>query len=176
MTGSMVCFLIPVAALPLEAVCNKLPLLRSLYKRYAAFILKKRSSPSQGVVSSVLASGYAGVNRTTEYFQYKTYSNTAVVKIADSKIWICQKNGLMIGDMEAVTEVNFNTVIGKLKSLARQLGIRQIQFHTSDATALYDLFAAHYKSIPSYPMLFQDFGSAVSPEKIKFTFADIDIF
>jgi hypothetical protein len=38
------------------------------------------------------------------------------------------------------------------------------------------LFAKHCERSDSYHVLFQDFGSPVEPERIKFTFADVDVF
>ena len=78
--------------------------------------------------------------------------------------------------MENSTEANFKTVLKGLKRAAWWSGIRQIQFHCSPGTKLYQLFAKHFTESPSYPVLFQDFGSSIPPEKIKFTFSDIDIF
>ena len=122
------------------------------------------------------ADGFAGLYRSDEYFYYKTYSPSKVIGVENAKIWVSNKYGMVIGDMEGITEMNFNVVISKLKRIAKSLGQRQIQFHCSAGTSLYNFFLANYKAIPSYPMLFQDFGSAIPPEKIMFTFADIDIF
>jgi hypothetical protein len=78
--------------------------------------------------------------------------------------------------MEGITEESFAAVMKEVRNLARKLGIRQIQFHTSIGTNLHKLFSTSYKSMPSFPVLFRDFGSPVALETIKFTFADIDIF
>jgi len=176
MTGIMDCFTIHVNSLPLESLSKKIRPFKKLYRQYSHFLLKKNMMPLQGVVNSVLVDGFAGVYRSDEYLYYKTYSLAKVIRVRDSKIWISNKHGLMIGDMEGIHEMNFSAVINKLKRIAKRLGVRQIQFHCSPGTSLHQLFATHYKSTTSFPMLFQDFGSAISPEKIRFTFADIDIF
>jgi hypothetical protein len=176
MTGTMTCFTIPVKSLPLESVSKKISIFNKLYKRYSHFVLNKKLLPLQGVANSVLADDFAGVCRSDEYLYYKTYNPTKVISIDDSKIWINDKQGLVIGDMENINEMNFKVVISKLKRIAMKLGKRQIQFHCNPGTSLYEFFAANYKATPSYPMLFQDFGSAIPPEKVRFTFADIDIF
>ncbi len=176
MTGAMACFTIPVKGLHLESIAKKIKIFKNVYEKYSRFILKKRMLSLNGVSNSVLADGFAGVYRNGEYLSYKTYSATKVISIGNSKIWINNKYGLVIGDMEGVNEINFGTVIHKLEKLAKTLGVKQIQFHCSPGTSLHGLFVKNYKAIPSYPMLFQDFGSAVSPEKVRFTFADIDIF
>ena len=168
-------FTIPVNGFPLEAVLKRFGL-RKLYIRYTEYIMKKESVMVTGVANSVLADGFAGVCRDDKYLQYKMYSRTKVIKIGDSKVWVSNKHGLLIGDMEGVDEKNFSAVIEELKKIAKKAGVRQIQFHCSPGTSLHKLFVKSYKAIKSFPTIFQDFGSPVSLEKIKFTFADIDIF
>jgi len=175
MTESMTCFIIPVKTLPLESAARKIRI-SGIYRQYARLVLRKRLLPSNGTSSSVIADGFAGVLRNEEYFAYKTYNPSRILRIDDAKIWISNRPGMLIGDMENVNETNFEVVISKLKGIARTLGIQQIQFHCSPGTTLHRLFSQEFETTPSYPELFQDFGSSVPPEKIKFTFADIDIF
>ena len=82
----------------------------------------------------------------------------------------------MIGDIEGLNEKNFTTVLETLIGIAKQLGVKGIQFHCSPGIQLHSLFSAYCEPSPSYHALFQDFGSPIPPEKIKFTFADIDVF
>ena len=175
MTETMACFVIHVKSLPLEAVARKMRLFK-LYSRYTQFVLKKNLLSLHGTANSVIADGFAGVYRNEEYFAYKTYSPSRIVRTGNAKAWISNRPGIFIGDMENVDETNFKAVIYKLKRIARKLGVRQIQFHCSPGTTLHRLFSEKFEATPSYPVLFQDFGSSIPPEKIKFTFADIDIF
>lgn len=176
MTETMACFIIRVKSLPFESLSKKSGLLKKAYKQYSQFIMKRNLLPLQGITNSVIADGFAGVYRSVDYFSYKTYSPSVVIGMENAKIWISTKYGLVIGDMEGVHKMNFTSLINMLKGIAKRLGLREIQFHCSPGTGLHDFFAAKYKATPSYPVLFQDFGSVIPPEKIKFTFADIDIF
>lgn len=176
MTGSMDAFIIPVKSIPLAGVARKVRFLQPIYKGYRHSALKKNIYPATGISNSVVADGFAGIYRNDEYFFYKTYRPSEVLRINVSKIWVSYKDIMMIGDMEGVTASNFEIVMDKLKSLAKKIGVKQIQFHCSPDTTLHRLFAEHYEPTPSYPMLFQDFGSSIAPEKIRFTFADLDIF
>jgi homospermidine synthase len=99
-----------------------------------------------------------------------------VIAVDNCRVWISNKYGMMVGDMEGVNKINFISVINKLKKTAKKLGVGQIQFHCSPGTSLHDLFSANYKATPSFHVLFKDFGSAIAPEQVKFTFGDIDIF
>jgi hypothetical protein len=70
----------------------------------------------------------------------------------------------------------FDQVMSKLINLAGRLGINQLHFHNSPGTPLYLLFVQHYKATHSFSIIFRDFGDRIVSDKIKFTFADIDIF
>jgi hypothetical protein len=176
MTGAMACFIIPVKSWPLEKLAGKSKFLNRWYRNYQSSVLRKYLLPLPGVANSVQADGYAGVCRSNDYFGYKKYGQAGVVGIGNVKIWMSVKRGILIGDMEGLNQSNAENVISQLKKIAGKMGVREIQFHCSEDTLLYEIFAANYKAIPSYPMLFQDFGSVVPPGKIKFTFADLDIF
>jgi len=176
MTDKMDYFTIPVKGLQWESLCGKFKFLKKLYELYRQSVLKKYINPVKGVQSSAEEDGFAAVYRSKDYFQYKTYSQAQVICLDDTAIWISRKYGFMIGDIEGHNEKNFATMIEKLKGIAKKLGVRQIQFHCSPGIHLHSLFSEYCEPTPSYPALFQDFGSPIPPEKIKFTFADIDIF
>lgn len=175
-TDVMGCFIIDVKAMLLPAMGRKLGFLKGLYKGYAGKRLKKYLVEDIGLSNSALTDGFAGLHRSEEFLNYKTYSPTQVISIDGVKIWFSLKQTIMIGDMEGLSANNFKEVMKKLMRLTGQLGIKQIQFHCSPGTTIHKLFKENIEEKPSYPVLFQDFGSAVPPEKIKFTFADIDIF
>ncbi|HSU27245.1 MAG TPA: hypothetical protein VLJ68_02610 [Chitinophagaceae bacterium] len=99
-----------------------------------------------------------------------------MIQIADAVIWIRNKRAFCIGDIEGANENNFGAIIDGLKKLAAKLGRKQLQFHGSPGTHLHQLFSSRFPSKPSFPSLFQDFGSEIAPEKIKFTYADLDTF
>ena len=174
-TETMHCFTIATQAFPFKKILRVLRFGR-LYNRYMRYVISKYSNGSKGVDNSVIADGFAGVYRNEDFFSYKKYNDTHVLIIGNSKIWISIKDSLNIGDMENITEKNFQMAIEGIRTIARKLGIRQIQFHCCKDTTLYNLFSNSSNSIPSFPVLFPDLNSSVPIENIKFTFADIDIF
>jgi hypothetical protein len=173
---TMDCFIIPVKAVPLEKLSVKIPLLKVLYKRYIKLLFEKYYITGKGISITVTHEGFDGVFRDGNYLQHKTYSATQVIKVDGATLWIKINNGLMIGDITGITFDNFDEVMAKLTKLAQQAGLTQIQFHTSQGTNLHALFSSRYKAIPSFPVIFKQLGEEISTEKIKFTFADIDIF
>ena len=175
MAERMDCFVIPVKTLPAEKLAIKFPSLKKLYSWYTTRVLKKYLTPLPGISSSVLTNGYDGLLRNQGYLQNKTYSTTRVISINGVDIWIKINNGLLIGDI-LVTAEKFTLVVNQLVNIARKLGLSRVQFHTSRGTPLHQLFALHYKAVDSFPVIFKDLGSGIPTGKIKFTFADIDIF
>ncbi|HWJ90992.1 MAG TPA: hypothetical protein VNR87_07755, partial [Flavisolibacter sp.] len=146
-----------------------------LFERYSKHVLKKYTADGLAK-SSVLLDGFAGLSRHTAYVRYKTFGGSQMIRMGSSTIWINLKNGLRIGDIDGVDEENFPEIIGGLKSFARRLGIKEISFHCSAGTRLHAIFSRHYRAQPSFAALFQDFGSSIVPESVRFTFADLDIF
>ena len=182
MTESLECFSIPVATFPLASLPQRWPWLRPLYNKYAGSILRRYTLLEKGVPNSVIADGFAGLLRDERYFRYKFYSDTRVVRVGGAKAWISLGAAFVIGDLELPgdgdeqTGKNFHAAIAAVKKIAGRLGIKQVYFHTSPGTRLHSLFAAYFAKTPSFPVLFQDFGAVLPLERVKFTFADIDIF
>lgn len=173
MTEQLSRFSIPVKPFFIAKLLRKL---QPLFRLYRSAVLSKYRTKDKGIAGSVISDGFAGVLRDKEYLDWKTYHATTVIRIGEAKIWFSDRYLLMIGDMENVTEKNFTMVMQELCQIARRLGVKEIQFHASPATSLHRLWEANYTKHESYPLLFQDFDSAIDPEKIKFNFADIDIF
>ncbi|MGZ8537262.1 MAG: GNAT family N-acetyltransferase [Flavisolibacter sp.] len=176
LTECMEFFLIKIEGLPLKSISNKIKFLQIPYNLWRKQVLSKYQKETDGVENSVINEGYAGIMRSEEYKKYKSFSNIIVLEIESVMIWMKISEVLVIGDIQGITENNFNHVIDELKSIAKKLGLKQMHFHCSPGTSLYRFFTGICEPVPSFPVLFQDFGSPVPLEKIKFTFADIDIF
>jgi len=138
-------------------------------------VLQKLLLPENGIRNSVITDGFGGVCKDEAFFNYKTFSKTYVLKTSCAEIWVKINNQLVIGDIKVVKN-DPQTFFSEVKTLAREIGVDKITFQVSPGCFLHDFFAAHYKPIPSFPVLLKDFGSGVPIEKIKFTFSDIDIF
>ena len=173
-TERMELFTIPVNAFPLEKLLRDFRWTEWIYKKYAGWILKKYSIAEPGLPSSVIAEGYGGVYRNEEYLKYKS-NDKQVIQIGNSKAWIKIRNGLIIGDLSGEAQ-HFHLLMNTIKKIAKLLGISRIFFHASPGTRLHTLFEKWYKAEASFPVIFLELEASVPLEKIKFTFADIDIF
>lgn len=175
MTGTMECFIVPVRTLPLAAAANRLKWLQPLYRSWSRHLLKDRTPGLPGVPNSVLADGFNGICRDDRYLAYKTYSDTQVIRIGRASAWVKVTTDLIIGDL-ALEGADFGTTLAAIERTAMLLGLKRLLFHASPGTSLHRMFSQRYPGIASFPILFQDLGSGLNFDNIKFTFADIDIF
>jgi len=175
LTEMMDCYDIPVGLLPLERLARKIPATRKMYQKYQQQVLKNYLVDAKGIENSVFKDQYAGVNRNSNYLNYRSYHDTRVIKIGKVYLWVKIRDGLIIGDIDCDAN-DFDDMMQQLHKLALRLGVHRIQFHTSHQTQLASLFAERYESVPSFYVLFKDLGSDIPLDKIKFTYADTELF
>ena len=159
--------------IPTGTIWNKIFL--KISKEHSCEVLNELVLREPDIKNSVIEEGYTGVYRDEAYMRYKTYTNTYVINMNSASLWIKVGDELTIGDI-ILKENNRKYFFEETKALANKLKLTKISFHVSGGCNLYDLFACNYKPIQSFPVLFKDFGSGLQLNKIKFTFADIDIF
>ena len=178
--GRMDRFTIPVRSIPLPGIVRRLPMLRGLYRRYCERVLGSIREESPGLENSFGLQGFGGVCRDEAYLHYKTYHPTHVIRIDDLRVWIRIRDGLLLGDLVArgrvLTSEDCVYVIDRLKKLARRLGLPYVTFIVSEDTHVHRLFTGLYSPSPSYPVLVQDFGAQMDLHRLRFSFADLDIF
>lgn len=175
LTEMLDCYSLPVGMLPMENMARKIPPTRKLYQKYQQHVLKKYLVNAKGIENSVFKDQFAGVNRNGHYLHYRAYHDTQVIKLGKAYLWVKIKNGLIIGDINCERE-DFDGMMQQLYKLAFRLGVHRIQFHTSHQTHLATLFSERYEGEPSYYVLFKDLGSGIPLDRIKFTYADIELF
>ncbi len=172
----MACFIIPVKTIPFAGISKRSKILEPLYRLYQRTILNSQSSTAGiAIPNSVVTDGYCGIFRDEHYMKAKEYYSRTVIKKGKVKVWYRVSNDLMVGDIELANE-NIKVILKKLRTIATFLGLKQIQLHASDGTTLHKALSNLYPSIPSFPVIIQDFGSGISYDQLKFTLADIDIF
>ena len=168
-------FTIPVKTFPLESLLQHFAWTKWIYKKYTKWIFRKYALSQPGLPCSASADGVGTVYRDDQYLKYKTYSDTQVINIGNAKIWIKIKNGLIIGDLHLAGH-NFHAVMNKIRKIAKHLGVTSICFQMSSDIQLHALFGQQYKSEPSFPVIVLDLGAGIPLDKLKFSFADVDIF
>jgi GNAT superfamily N-acetyltransferase len=174
-SAQMECFIIPVDALPLERLANKLPFLKGLYRLYVKNVVRKHTSPQKGITTSLISEGFYGLHRDSHYLGYKTYTESFTLKTGDASVWFKIADGMVIGDIDLATN-DLSEIIPRLKKIARRLGLQKLQFQADKRSALNTFLKLHAAPIPSFPVIVKDFDARLPLDKMAFAFADIDIF
>ncbi|HEX5151442.1 MAG TPA: GNAT family N-acetyltransferase [Parafilimonas sp.] len=168
-------FTIPIYTFPLASLLRYFKWIQPIYIKYVNRVLHRYRITQAGLPNPVIKEEYGGVFRDEKYLQHKTYSNTQVLKVGSTKVWVRIKNDLMIGDIE-MTDDDLDKVIKVLKKISKFLGVPAISFQTSIGTYMHTAFAKRYKPLPSFPIIFLNLNTTIPVNKLKFTLADIDIF
>lgn len=176
MTEHLSMFRITVKPVQWVKLLRKIKPLKGIYRIYRQRIISRYRIKEMGVHTAAKQEGFAVIDRSPGYLSWKQYNNSWVIHAGAATIWLSDRYYLMIGDIAGMEEGNFEAVLKQLITLAARLGIQEVQFHTAPGTNLHALWQKNTVREQSYPVLFQDFGSSIPPEKIKFSFADIDIF
>jgi len=166
-------FHFPVKSIPLEKLALKFSFLQPFYHLYVRLMIPRRHD--QQMANSVTTEGYAGICRNADYIAYKTYNTTHTIKTGTATVWFKIQNGLIIGDITGSLDKP-DQLLSRLLTLAKKLGLGSLQFQVSEGTQLYAMLKKRTEPIPSFPVGIKDLGCDIPAEKIKFTFADIDIF
>lgn len=173
--AQMECFIIPVKALPLERLANRFPFLKGLYKLYVMKVLKKHAAPQKGVISTLITEGFYGLHRDSYYLGHKTYTESFTIKTGGTSVWFRIADGMIIGDIDIAAN-DLTDIIPRLIKIARQLGVRKLQFQADRRSALNTFLKKFAEPIPSFPVIVKDLGTRLSLDNMAFAFADIDIF
>jgi hypothetical protein len=155
-----------------------IPVKRSAYWLFRRLTGLKRlqSGEGPGNIHSVIKDGFDGIERNQDYITYKlSLNNYGLVKKADSRAWVKTGPDLSIGDME-VEDEGFETLLKQVYREAAKHGAINIHFQCSRGSRLHYLFGKRYRAIPSFPVVIKKINPDLNVERIKFTYADIDIF
>ena len=174
-TENMTRFSIPVRTFPFASFFKYFRWSKWIYAKYTQLTLRKYLLPLMELSKTTYTSEFGGVYRDEHYLKYKTYNQTYAIGIGNAKAWVKIKNGFIIGDLDLAND-QFDLVIRELKKISGRLGISNISFQVSPGTSLHSLFSNTYQPFSSFPVGFKDLGAGIPLEKIKFAYADIDIF
>lgn len=133
---------------------------------------KKRS----GSIHSVLRDGFDGLDRNKEYLDYKlSLGNYGLIESSKGKAWVKAAADLSIGDME-VEDEGFDGLMKLIARTAVKNAARKIHFQCSRGSRLHHLFGKRYRATPSFPVVIKRINPDLNTDRIRFTYADIDIF
>jgi hypothetical protein len=129
------------------------------------------------LASSVLAEGYAGVERDRAFHAYKAaFGDSRVLDLDGARVWLTVRHGILVGDMSAASEAELGRGLDALMRLARRLGAHQLLFQASPDIALSRYLETRLPVTRTRRISCFDLGSKIPPAALRFTFGDIDTF
>lgn len=173
-TERMKCFILPVKTLPSEMILRRLKLFakrsqKRINKKISPLVIAKKD----GVCSS---NSLGGVNRSKEYYEYKSFTPNFFVQLKSAKVWVKPLGGLLVGDMEVTDAIQVESTLIELQELAQKLGLNKVVFQISPDTLLYQILISKYSPVESWLIGYKSFNSQFPLDKLKFTYGDLDTF
>jgi hypothetical protein len=167
---------LPVQTLPVERAALRIHMLAAPYKRYANRVLDKAAAPD-GLPNSLIAEGFAGIERDDAFYDYKrTFAGSRVVRAEGGRAWVRLGGGIIVGDLEASTQEDADAMTHSLTRLARRLGAHQVVVIASKDTRLDRLLPPRFSVSPGLPIIYRNIRSEIPKEKLRYSFGDLDNF
>jgi GNAT superfamily N-acetyltransferase len=133
--------------------------------------------PTGVLASSVLAEGYAGVERDRAFFDYKeTFGGSRVLTLDEASIWLAVRHGLLVGDMTAPSDRALGRGLDQLEHLARRLGVHRILVQASGDIRLSRYLATRRPEARRRRASYFDLGTKLPADALRFTLGDLDTF
>jgi hypothetical protein len=172
----MLTYSIKVKTLPIAKICRKNSILNQLYKGYVKLILgifSKSGSPFQ---NSLKNSSFGYILHDSNYFAYKSYTDTKLVKLAGNSVWLKVDGELKIGDIDSTEPTAILDTINKLKSIAFFIGCQELQTTVCKESFIHNALSQKYIGFESFCIGRINFGIDFPKENVRFIMSDFDSF
>jgi GNAT superfamily N-acetyltransferase len=147
------------------------------YDRRFERLTASHLDPGVALASSVLAEGYAGVERDRAFFDYKeAFGRSRVLTLDDASVWLALRHGVLVGDMTAPSDRALGRGLDELERLARRLGAHRILVQASGDIRLSRYLATRLPETRRRRVSYFDLGTKLPAEALRFTLGDIDAF
>ncbi len=171
----MKCLIIPLSKISKEQLTRKSERLKaafqkSIQKKLEGLIIDKKP------LSSIHFHQQGGVDRSSEFYAYRSFSFNYHLKLSHGLAWIKTEGGLLIGDLEYQSKTEIKFLLQELISLGKELGFHQLVLQASKESRLYKDLAGEHSFLDSWLIGFKDFSSSFDFKKMAFTYGDLDTF
>ncbi len=168
---------IRIKTLPWIRLKNTFKLKQTMHDRFCEKVLRgyKIGSPFK---CSSFDLNVPVVNRSSDFFKYKTYGNSFLIELRGIAVWLKTSDMFInIGDIEKCSDELFMSVIDDLRKLAFKMGIPHLKFQCStDCWLESKVSPVANKMESTYAIAGVNFTNIIPMEHLKFTMADNDTF
>ena len=150
--------------------------LRRVYEQKVQRTLNAYIPGDAALENSLLSEGFAATDRNRGFHAYKSFAGSRVLNLDGGRVWLKVRRGLLVGDLEALSEADMDKTVEALELLAARLGTHQIIFQTSKGTRFSRFFEGRFQTLPCLTVVYRNLHSRIPREKLRFTFGDLDNF
>jgi hypothetical protein len=169
-------YLMPIHTLWMERVARRARPLGRLYEQLLDRGLSAYLPGNSVLENSFLAEGFAGTYRDRLFFDYKMLLGNRVLALDGGRVWVKIRRGLIVGDMEGMTETEMEKTLRVLHRMANRFGIHQIVCQSSKGTRFSSFFGGRLPPRQGLNVVYRNLRSQIRPETLRFTLADLDNF
>jgi hypothetical protein len=168
-------YLIRVKTIPWIRLKKIFHLPSALHKWWAAVIMNFVPK-GEYFQNSVIEENIGGVDHSSDFFRYKQYEKSYIVKVAGKNVWFkVDDDFLVIGDMERCNAQEFLAVMSALRRIAFFLGVHHLRYQCGRGAFHEEHFSRHgVKMVKTYPIGGVNFTNIVPLRQIKFSMGDND--
>jgi hypothetical protein len=174
--GYMRLYTFSVATIPAARLARKLPILNVVYRRYVKFILRFWRSDKHMLPNPLLEEGFAGILRDEQFFEYKRYSETYLLRVNQCQVWVSVQKQLLVGEIYPVDDNTIDSVVKSLRNIAQFLGCTEVVFSMSPGIQLDRFLSKRFQGIDYNPICYLKLNGEVPAERFRFSFCDCDFF
>ena len=165
-----------VRSLPVEAVARKTGWTGQVYRQWAQKRLQVHLSKKAAFPGSVAGDGFGGSLRDAAFFEYKQFTPNFILELEGKQVWISLRSGLWVGDLEIMSQTEFARVLERLKTLAGQLGLKEVVFQFSPNTHFDRILSKNSSPTPTWIAGYKNYSSDFELDRLRFSFGDLDTF
>ncbi len=168
-------FLISSGGIPWAKAVNHLGL-KNVYQSYVKFIFRNFKAKYTNQFSEYSSKDELRPVHDKEYIDYKNWTSAHFIMIGASPIWLKAEGHLHIGTLIVRTEDEMLIVVGKLRTLARKLGLREVLLQLKVNSREHQLFSKHFQGVKTWAVCYKNHNSQFPLENMTLNFSDIDTF
>lgn len=174
-TERMQCYIIKVNSFPMEQILRKTKVFSKIGEQRIENKLRGLIIPKQDLYS-IDTEKLGGINRSSNFYDYRNFTSNYFINLNGTKVWVKPKGGLLVGDLEVVSETQVLKTIEDLKALASELGLHQLVIQASPKSKLNLILKTKFNAIDSWLIGYKNFNSEFDLTKLQFTYGDLDTF
>ncbi len=165
-----------VFTFPLLKIAKKVKFFNFIYHPYLKLINSFFKPTVASFQNSVIETNKGSIEHSNEFFKYKKFNGSFIVKVANTHVWLKPDGFLFIGDIESTNSNDFIKIIKGIKQYAILIGADVLQIGFSPNSFWNKQLSENYSSVKGAAFGYLLFDQKFPIESFEYTQADLDTF